>query len=108
METQVFEYALAAGPSRSQAATCTNFARVYLSLVRTCTCTLLYRVPLASASHYSAVKLYAVRRGDRAESEEHVGEEEERHKERRCSQLASDGQHCKHRGGDEVTAHSPR
>ena len=42
-----------------------------------------------------------------SESEEHVDEEEERHKDRRCTQLASDRQHCQHRGGDEVTAHSP-
>ena len=45
---------------------------------------------------------------DRAESEERVDEEEERHKDRRCTQLASDCQSCQHRGGDEVTAHSPR
>ena len=45
---------------------------------------------------------------DRAEGEERVDEEEERHKDRRCTQLASDRQSCQHRGGDEVTAHSPR
>ena len=45
---------------------------------------------------------------DRAEGEERVDEEEERHKDRRCTQLASDCQSCQHRGGDEVTAHSPR
>ena len=43
-----------------------------------------------------------------AEGEERVDEEEERHKDRRCTQLASDCQSCQHRGGDEVTAHSPR
>ena len=45
---------------------------------------------------------------DRAEGEERVDEEEERHKDRRCTQLASDCQSCQHRGGDEVTARSPR
>ena len=74
-------------------------------LARACVC-LLRTAWRAGASPSRAGGSNSV--GGPTEVGERVDEEEERHKDRRCTQLASDCQSCQHRGGDEVTAHSPR